>query len=558
MSGGVRSSKRLVPSGADEDRRVVGLDADDALAGDLEHVVVGLPSSTTGLPRVAGVARAHQPEVLRQPAPPSGWPEPMQVAGPGVADHEVARDAARPVRTRAARRRRARRPWRPASSRNSPRPVPSITVPSFGSTAIEPMNAFAPLVAGAGVCAGASEAGSGVGGGVWAASVASSSPRQPGRRRAVRRGRRRGRTSGGRGGERNCGCVGRLGAGRGARIGGFVDLGRIEHQVTDGRFAPHREAVTDRPIHSPPYPAAVDVRSGPIQLSRHQRHVRATPSRTTSSVHGTPMRSSVISRCRSSTPRTASAVDADDQVLGAQPGGRGRGAVDDLDDLDRAVAAERRGHARRERAGAAGDADPGAPHAAVAHQRRDDPAGGGVDRHREPEPDARHRGVDPDHAAAAVDERAARVAGVQRRVGLDDVVDDPRRARPTARAATGRAPTRRPRSPSPRSRADCRSRRRAGRRAAGGVAQLGGRRDRSVGAQHREVGQRVGADTVAAASLPSMNDARTRRAAADHHVRAGEHEAVRRDHHARAAAGPAAAARSAGWPPTGRAARRRS
>ena len=49
--------------------------------------------------------------------------------------------------------------------------------------------------------------------------------------------------------------------------------------------------------------------------------------------------------------------------------------------------------------------------------------------HRQPEPDARDRGVDPDHAAVAVDQRAAGVARVQRGVGLDDVVDDPRRAR---------------------------------------------------------------------------------------------------------------------------------
>jgi hypothetical protein len=48
----------------------------------------------------------------------------------------------------------------------------------------------------------------------------------------------------------------------------------------------------------------------------------------------------------------------------------------------------------------------------------------GVSAHREPEADARDRGVDPDDASTPVGERAAPVAGVQRRVGLDHVVDD--------------------------------------------------------------------------------------------------------------------------------------
>ena len=50
------------------------------------------------------------------------------------------------------------------------------------------------------------------------------------------------------------------------------------------------------------------------------------------------------------------------------------------------------------------------PHPAVADQRADDAPRRGVDRHRQPEPDAGDRGVDADHAAATVDERAAGVA----------------------------------------------------------------------------------------------------------------------------------------------------
>src|SRR5206468_6499631 len=52
-----------------------------------------------------------------------------------------------------------------------------------------------------------------------------------------------------------------------------------------------------------------------------------------------------------------------------------------------------------------------------------------VDRHREADPDravsARGRDlrVDADHATVAVDQRTAGVAGVDRRIGLDDMLD---------------------------------------------------------------------------------------------------------------------------------------
>ena len=72
----------------------------------------------------------------------------------------------------------------------------------------------------------------------------------------------------------------------------------------------------------------------------------------------------------------------------------------------------------------------GPAHPAVAQQRLDDPPRRGVHRHREPQPGARDRGVDPDDAARRVGERAAGVAGVERGVGLDDVLDHP--ARPPA------------------------------------------------------------------------------------------------------------------------------
>ena len=69
----------------------------------------------------------------------------------------------------------------------------------------------------------------------------------------------------------------------------------------------------------------------------------------------------------------------------------------------------------------------------------------------------------PSTRPRAVEQRAAGVAGVERRGVLDDAVDQP--VRP-CRAGCGRAPTRRRSTPSTRSRAGCRSRPRADRRAA--------------------------------------------------------------------------------------------
>src|SRR5213075_2590809 len=71
-----------------------------------------------------------------------------------------------------------------------------------------------------------------------------------------------------------------------------------------------------------------------------------------------------------------------------------------------------------------GHADVAARHAAVAHQPRGD-EDGGVD--ADGETDALrphdHRGIDADDVAARVDQRPSGVAGIERRVGLDDVLD---------------------------------------------------------------------------------------------------------------------------------------
>src|SRR6266540_4830312 len=118
-------------------------------------------------------------------------------------------------------------------------------------------------------------------------------------------------------------------------------------------------------------------------------------------------------------------VHVDDQVLVAQAGAGGGAALDDLDDLDPGGAVERGGDPWRQRPVAAGDADEGAAEATLPHQRGDDLPGGVVDRYGEPEADPGHGGAHPDHAAAPVDQRATRVAWVERRVGLDDVLDQP-------------------------------------------------------------------------------------------------------------------------------------
>ena len=80
--------------------------------------------------------------------------------------------------------------------------------------------------------------------------------------------------------------------------------------------------------------------------------------------------------------------------------------------------------APRDRRGLRGDADEGAAHAAVADQFAEDEARGVAG---DGEADALRagddRGVDADDLAARRDQRAAGIAGIERGVGLDDVLD---------------------------------------------------------------------------------------------------------------------------------------
>ena len=110
----------------------------------------------------------------------------------------------------------------------------------------------------------------------------------------------------------------------------------------------------------------------------------------------------------------------------------------------------------------AGDAEPGPANPARGHQGRDDLAGGRVDGDGEAEADPGHRGVDADHPAVMVGEDSAAVAGVERGVGLDDLVDDPAGRRGQRAAERGHDAGR---DAAGQARAGCRGRRRAGRRA---------------------------------------------------------------------------------------------
>ena len=93
--------------------------------------------------------------------------------------------------------------------------------------------------------------------------------------------------------------------------------------------------------------------------------------------------------------------------------------------------------AARQRHVLSGDADIAAAHPALADQPRGDELDGS---RRDREADAlRHaddRGVDADDLARGGDQRPAGIAGVERRVGLDDAVDQPARA---GAQASGRA-----------------------------------------------------------------------------------------------------------------------
>jgi len=85
-----------------------------------------------------------------------------------------------------------------------------------------------------------------------------------------------------------------------------------------------------------------------------------------------------------------------------------------------------KGCAARQIGGVGGDADEGAPHAAEADDLRDDEIGGvGGDREGNALRAVDHGGVDADDLAGRRHQRPAGIAGVERGIGLDDVIDQP-------------------------------------------------------------------------------------------------------------------------------------
>ena len=146
---------------------------------------------------------------------------------------------------------------------------------------------------------------------------------------------------------------------------------------------------------------------------------------------GAPTRSSVSRRKQVVDAAHRQLAEGDDQVAFLEPGALGGTARLDADDEDGRLGrqAEVAHDAGQQRHGLAGDPDVAAAHAAIADQPRRDELGG-VDGDREADAlgGLDDGGVDADHLAARVDQRATGVARVERGVGLNHVFDQPTRA----------------------------------------------------------------------------------------------------------------------------------
>src|SRR6266851_4378835 len=112
-------------------------------------------------------------------------------------------------------------------------------------------------------------------------------------------------------------------------------------------------------------------------------------------------------------------ADRDDDVSAAKRGRSRRTARDHLLHLDPSLAAQALRHGGRQRSGAAGDAEEGPANAAAPHQRGQDGLRGLVDRHRQTETLPGDGCVDAYEPRPPVGQRAARVARVERGIGLD-------------------------------------------------------------------------------------------------------------------------------------------
>ena len=151
--------------------------------------------------------------------------------------------------------------------------------------------------------------------------------------------------------------------------------------------------------------AAAAARPGqrqPLSSSGTTSRCRSRPSRSSVTTSRPPIASPSSACWRSVIParrRPSSATSRSPGMIPARSAGLSGHHRVDLDHRLRAVALALRGRHRPRRAR---DAEVAAAHAAVGHQRADDPPRRVVDRHREPEAHARDRGVDADDRSALV------------------------------------------------------------------------------------------------------------------------------------------------------------
>ena len=223
---------------------------------------------------------------------------------------------------------------------------------------------------------------------------------------------------------------------------------------------------------------------------------RARSQRITVAFTALPMRCSSSSRNTSSTPVTGSASRRTRRSPALKPALIGRTAGLHFADAHGARLRQPGlvGEPRRKRHLLGDDADARAPHAPVREDLRQH-----VQRRigRDREADALrahdHGGVDADHLAGRARERAARVAGIERGVGLDDVADQAAVLR-AQRAPDGADDARR--DGRLEAQADCRWRWRSGRgaRCLELASRAAGKRLARLAAQHGKVGVGVAAE----------------------------------------------------------------
>src|SRR5438105_1305972 len=123
-------------------------------------------------------------------------------------------------------------------------------------------------------------------------------------------------------------------------------------------------------------------------------------------------------------------AEGDDQVALFEPGALGRAARLDRNDEHSRLSGQAKiaHHASQEWHRLTGDPDIAALHPAITDEPRRDELGG-VDRDREADAlrGLNDGSVDPNHLTPRVDQRATRIARIERRVGLNHVFDKPPR-----------------------------------------------------------------------------------------------------------------------------------